>query len=255
MIEDLKGFLDEKAARYNCVSFIENDPVQIPHLFTGKEDIEIAGFLAATIAWGNRKSVLKSAHKMMNLMGSSPYDFVRSHSASDLERLEGFVHRTFNAGDLKTFIRGLRHLYENHNGMEAIFSAHMTHGHLHNAIHDFKNRFFEIAHETRTQKHIADPLRNSAAKRVHLFLRWMVRQDSAGVDLGVWKSIPARVLSCPLDVHSGRVGRALGLIQHRQDNRKALDELDAALRTFDAEDPARYDYALFGLGLEGFSKI
>lgn len=255
MIEDLKEFLDEKAARYNHPSFIEDDPVQIPHLFSAKEDIEIAGFLAATIAWGNRKSVLASAHKMMAHMGNSPYDFVRSFTESDLDRLDGFVHRTFNAGDLRTFMRGLRHLYENHGGMEAIFSAHAPSGHLHDAIHDFKKRFFEVAHERRTQKHIADPLKNSAAKRVHLFLRWMVRQDQAGVDLGLWKSVPMHVLSCPLDVHSGRVGRALGLIHHRQDNRKALEELDAALRAFDATDPARYDYALFGLGLEGFAKI
>src|SRR5690606_32007939 len=177
-------------------------------------------------------------------------DLVRTHSRSDLERLECFVHRTFIASDQNTFMRGLRHLSENHGGMEQIFSAHPKHGHLHGAIHDFKRRFFEISHETRTQKHIADPLKNSAAKRVHLFLRWMVRRDNAGVDLGIWKSIPMRVLSCPLDVHSGRVGRALGLIQHRLDNRKALEELDTALRAFDPEDPARYDYALFGLGLE-----
>lgn len=254
MIDDLKGFLDEKAARYNHVSFIQDDPVQIPHLFSLKEDIEIAGFLAATIAWGNRKSVLKSAHKMMALLGNAPYDFVRSFTQTDLERLDGFVHRTFNASDLKTFMFGLRHLYENHGGMEPIFARHASSGHLHEAIHEFKKHFFEVPHAPRTQKHIADPAKNSAAKRIHLFLRWMVRQDNAGVDLGLWKSVPMQVLSCPLDVHSGRVGRALGLIQNRLDNRKALEELDTALRRFDARDPAKYDYALFGLGLEGFTK-
>jgi uncharacterized protein (TIGR02757 family) len=246
---EMKEFLDEKVSRYNNPDFIESDPVQIPHLFTQKEDIEIAGFLAATIAWGNRKMVINNCHKMMNLMGNAPYDFVMSHKPHHLEPLESFVHRTFNGTDFTTFIRGLKHIYTNYNGLEGIFNEHQLDGYLNYAINQLKQKFFEVEHLQRTQKHIADPLRNSAAKRIHLFLRWMVRKDNAGVDLGIWKSIDTSVLSCPLDVHSGNVARKLGLISRRQDDIKSLNELDANLRMFDPADPVKYDYALFGLGV------
>ncbi len=245
---EMKEFLDQKADQYNNRDFIDSDPVQIPHRFTLKEDVEIAGFLAATIAWGNRKSVIANAKKMMDIMGNSPYDFVMSHSEHDLDRAEGFVHRTFNADDFRTFIRGLQHIYRNHGGMEQVFLSHHAEGYLHNSISVFKKLFFEVGHEQRTQKHVADPATNSAAKRIHLFLRWMSRKDNRGVDLGIWSSISPALLSCPLDVHSGNIARSLGLIDRKQNDGKALMELDSKLRAFDPIDPVKYDYALFGIG-------
>lgn len=249
---ELKSFLDEKVLQYNKPDFIESDPIQIPHLFTWKEDIEIAGFLAATIAWGNRKMIISNSKKMMDLLGNAPYDFILSHRESDLERLSGFVHRTFNGGDFSTFIKGLKHIYQNHGGLENVFSKHQS-ADLQKSIHEFKKVFFEIEHQSRTQKHISDPLNNSAAKRINMFLRWMVRDDKSGVDLGLWKSISPALLSCPLDVHSGNVARKLGLLTRKQNDAKALAELDAQLRLLDKTDPVKYDFALFGLGVfEGF---
>ncbi|TRX40797.1 TIGR02757 family protein [Flavobacterium restrictum] len=254
---ELKEFLDEKVILYNNCDFIESDPVQIPHLFTQKEDIEIAGFLSATIAWGNRKMIIKNAHKMMDLMGNTPYDFVLSHSETDLERLENFVHRTFNGTDFASFIKGLQHIYKNHGGLETVFTKKDGDNgktiNLQNTIHEFKQLFFEIPHHYRTQKHISDPLNGSAAKRINMYLRWMVRQDNKGVDLGIWKNISPSLLSCPLDVHSGNVARKLGLLTRKQNDAKALAELDLKLRELDANDPVKYDFALFGLGVfEGF---
>lgn len=250
---ELKSFLDEKVLLYNTFNFIESDPIQIPHLFSLKEDIEIAGFLSATIAWGNRKMIIKNAHKMMDLMGNSPYDFVMSHNENGLERLETFVHRTFNGQDFASFIKGLQHIYKNHDGLEAVFSKNQEPNSTQKSISEFKKIFFEIEHQHRTQKHISDPLNNSAAKRINMFLRWMVRQDSKGVDFGIWTSISPANLSCPLDVHSGNVARKLGLLNRKQNDGKALLELDTHLRKLDAVDPVKYDFALFGLGVfEGF---
>lgn len=246
---ELKDFLDEKVIQYNTLDFIESDPVQIPHLFSQKEDIEIAGFLSATIAWGNRKMIIKNSHKMMDLMGNAPYDFVMSHSENDLEQLETFVHRTFNGQDFTGFIRGLKNIYENHNGLEAVYTKNQELENMQKSIHEFKKTFFEIPHHYRTQKHISDPLNNSAAKRINMYLRWMVRQDTKGVDLGIWKSISPASLSCPLDVHSGNVARKLGLLTRKQNDGKALAELDLKLREFDVNDPVKYDFALFGLGV------
>jgi uncharacterized protein (TIGR02757 family) len=250
---ELKSFLDEKVALYNTTDFIESDPVQIPHLFTQKEDIEIAGFLSATISWGNRKMIIKNAHKMIDLMGNAPYDFIMSHQETDLERLDTFVHRTFNGQDFMGFIKGLQHIYKNHGGLETVFSQNIKGDNLQNSIHQFKQHFFEIPHLNRTQKHISDPLKGSAAKRIHMYLRWMCRQDNKGVDLGIWKSISPALLSCPLDVHSGNVARKLGLLNRKQNDGKALNELDLKLRELDPLDPVKYDFALFGLGVfEGF---
>jgi uncharacterized protein (TIGR02757 family) len=249
---ELKEFLDEKVRLYNRPDFIESDPIQIPHQFSLKEDIEIAGFLSATIAWGNRKMIISNASKMMNLMGNSPYDFVMSHSESQLDSFENFVHRTFNATDLQTFIRGLQHIYKNHDGLENIFT-NTKNDFLQQNISDLKQKFFEIEHEKRTQKHISDPLNNSAAKRINMFLRWMVRNDKAGVDFGIWNTVSAAHLSCPLDVHSGNVARKLGLLTRKQNDAKAVFELDTNLRLLDPKDPTKYDFALFGLGVfEGF---
>jgi uncharacterized protein (TIGR02757 family) len=251
--DELQSFLDEKVTQYNTRDFIDSDPVQIPHLFTQKEDIEIAGFLAATIAWGNRKMIIKNAHRMMELMGNSPYDFVLSHQEKDLKDLESFVHRTFNGQDFIVFIKGLQHIYQKHNGLEAVFAKNQETLSMQKSIHEFKKVFFNVPHTPRTQKHISDPLTNSAAKRINMYLRWMVRQDTKGVDLGIWKSISPAALSCPLDVHSGNVARKLGLLHRKQNDAKALAELDAQLRILDANDPVKYDFALFGLGVfEGF---
>jgi uncharacterized protein (TIGR02757 family) len=250
---ELKSFLDEKVIQYNTRDFIDSDPVQIPHLFSQKEDIEIAGFLAATIAWGNRKMIIKNAHRMMELMGNSPYDFVLSHQDKDLKDLESFVHRTFNGQDFIGFIKGLQHIYKNHNGLETVFAQNQELHSMQKSIHEFKKLFFEAPHLIRTQKHISDPMNNSAAKRINMYLRWMVRQDTKGVDLGIWKSIAPAALSCPLDVHSGNVARKLGLLHRKQNDAKALAELDTQLRTLDPNDPVKYDFALFGLGVfEGF---
>ncbi|MDI1255935.1 MAG: TIGR02757 family protein [Flavobacterium sp.] len=249
---ELKDFLDEKVELYNNPDFIESDPVQIPHLFSSKEDIEIAGFLAATIAWGNRKMIIKNAYKMIDLMGNAPYDFVMSHSGNDIEKFENFVHRTFNGQDFSTFIKGLQHIYSNHGGMEKAFENNNS-GNIQQNISNFKKLFFEVEHQSRTQKHISDPLNNSAAKRLNMYLRWMVRNDNKGVDLGIWKTISPALLSCPLDIHSGNVARKLGLLTRKQNDGKALAELDKKLREFDPNDPVKYDFALFGLGVfEGF---
>lgn len=247
--EELKIFLDEKVELYNNPNFIESDPIQIPHLFSLKEDIEIAGFLSATIAWGNRKMIIKNSHRMVQLMGNSPYDFVMSHQDHQLEELQDFVHRTFNGQDFVSFIKGLQHIYKNHNGLENVFHKHQEKNSMQKSIHEFKKIFFEIDHQYRTQKHISDPLNNSAAKRINMFLRWMVRQDNKGVDLGIWKNISPSLLSCPLDVHSGNVARKLGLLTRKQNDAKALFELDTQLKKLDASDPVKYDFALFGLGV------
>lgn len=246
---ELYEFLEQKVLQYNTQQFIESDPIQIPHLFTLREDIEIAGFLAATISWGNRKMIIQNANKMMQLLGNAPYDFVMSHSEPDLERLENFVHRTFNGRDFSTFITGLKNIYQNHGGLEAVFNTHQESDNLQKSIHELKKIFFEIVHQSRTQKHLSDPLNNSAAKRINMYLRWMVRQDHAGVDLGIWKSISPSKLSCPLDVHSGNVARKLGLLHRKQNDAKALSELDLNLRKLDKNDPVKYDFALFGLGV------
>lgn len=250
---ELKEFLNTKVEQYNKLDFINSDPLQIPHRYTLKEDMEISGFLAATIAWGNRKSIINNANKLQDLMGNAPFDFVMSHTKADLERFDGFVHRTFNSIDLGYFIKSLKHIYTNHNGLENVISQNISGNSTQGAISKFKKIFFEIEHPTRTTKHISDPLKGSAAKRINMWLRWNCRKDNTSVDLGIWKTIDAATLSCPLDVHSGNVARKLGLLKRKQNDGKALLELDTALRKLDPKDPVKYDFALFGLGVfEGF---
>ncbi len=250
--QELKEFLDAKVVQYNNPKFIESDPIQIPHQFSKKEDIEIAAFLIATIAWGKRQMIIKNAHKMMEIMGNSPYDFVLNHQEKDLQNIQ-FVHRTFNAIDFTFFIKSLQNIYENHKGLEAVFSLFPSDENHKQTIHNFKNVFFEIPHQQRTTKHVSDPMKGSASKRINMFLRWMVRHDNSGVDFGLWNAIPMSKLSCPLDVHSGNVARKLGLLNRKQNDWKALEELDTSLRKLDAKDPSKYDFALFGLGVfEGF---
>jgi len=250
---ELKEFLDSKVEQYNNLKFIDSDPIQVPHQFTLKEDIEIAGFLTATISWGNRKSIIKNAKRVIELLDNSPYDFVLNHHETDLEKLESFVHRTFNGEDFIQFIKSLQHIYKSHNGLESVFLKHAEKDSLQSSISQFKSTFFEIEHKHRTTKHVSDPIKNSAAKRLNMFLRWMIRNDNTGVDFGIWNTLSPSQLSCPLDVHSGNVARKLGLLKRKQNDSKALIELDTALRNLDSKDPVKYDFALFGLGVfEGF---
>lgn len=245
---ELKDFLDEKVQLYNSPTFIESDPIQIPHQFSKKEDIEIAGFLIATIAWGNRKSIITNGNKMMHLLDQSPHDFVFNASKNDIQSLAPFVHRTFNAIDFQFFVESLQHIYKHHSGLEQVFSQGVTANSTQPAIHSFRKVFFSLPHQIRTEKHVSDPFKKSAAKRLNMYLRWMVRNDQAGVDFGIWKRIAPSVLSCPLDVHSGNVARKLGILKRKQNDAKALHELDTSLRTLDETDPVKYDFALFGLG-------
>ncbi len=246
---ELKQFLDAKVLEYEHPKFLETDPIQIPHKFSRKEDIEISAFLTATIAWGNRKSIINNANKLMDLMGNSPYDYVLKYTKDNNEELSAFVHRTFNGEDLGYFIKSLQNIYLNHGGLEAVFAKHATGENMQTAISGFKKVFFELSHPSRTQKHVSDPLKGSAAKRINMFLRWMVRSNATSVDFGIWTSINPSQLSCPLDVHSGNVGRKLKLLTRKQNDAKALADLDKNLRKLDPNDPVKYDFALFGLGV------
>ena len=253
MIPDLKAFLDEKVVQYNNLDFIESDPISIPHQFSLKQDIEIAGLLSATIAWGQRKTIINNANKMMVLMDHSPYAFVTQHQETDLKKIEPFVHRTFQGADLLFFINALKNLYQEHQSLETIFMPLAGENNMANGIDRFRTFMMNNPHEKRSEKHISSPAKGSASKRLIMYLRWMIRQDQQGVDFGIWKNISPALLSCPLDVHSGNVSRKLGLLTRKQNDWKAVAELDLALRQLDPTDPAKYDFALFGLGVfEGF---
>lgn len=247
--DELRDFLNEKVIQYNHPSFIESDPIQVPHQFSRKEDIEIAGFLSASIAWGNRTMIIKNSKRMMEIMDNTPYDFIINHSKKELENTQGFVHRTFNSIDFQYFIQSLQNIYQNHGGLEKVLLPKASETNYQNAIANFKEIFFQLPHQTRTQKHISNPQKNSAAKRINMYLRWMVRNDSPNVDFGIWKTHSPAFLSCPLDVHSGNVARKLRLLSRTQNDWKAVEELDKALRSFDKNDPVKYDFALFGLGV------
>ncbi|HOW08180.1 MAG TPA: TIGR02757 family protein [Bacteroidales bacterium] len=252
--EELKEFLDEKVELYNRPSFIEADPISIPHRYSNKEDIEIAGFLSATIAWGNRKMILKNSVRMMEILEDSPYEFIVNSTDCELDRAIRFVHRTFNLTDLAYFLKALRFIYRDRGGLETIFETYKTSDSLQPAIHVLHEIFFELPHEKRTERHVSDPFKGSAAKKINMFLRWMIRKDDKGVDFGIWDSISPSILSCPLDIHSGNIARKLGILKRKQNDAKAVAELDGVLRSFDPEDPVKYDFALFGLGaVEKFS--
>ncbi|MEM1336527.1 MAG: TIGR02757 family protein [Bacteroidota bacterium] len=246
---ELKEFLDAKADQYEHPKFLQHDPLQVPHRFSKKEDIEISAFLTATIAWGNRKSIVNNALSMMELMDNAPFDFILHHQQQDLNRFAHFVHRTFNADDLRYFIQALRNIYLVHGGLEKVFSTHQAPSSLQSAISALKRIFFELPHLPRTKKHVSDPNSGSAAKRINMFLRWMVRPADKGVDFNLWPSLSTAQLSCPLDVHSGNVARKLKLLLRKQNDAKALAELDHSLRKLDPNDPVKYDFALFGLGV------
>ena len=247
---DLKVYLDEKADQYNDSNFIENDPIQIPHRFNVKQDIEIAGFLAATIAWGNRKSIISSSNKMMDFMGNSPYDFVMNAQESDFEILSSkAVHRTFSAEDFQFFIEALKRLYSKEESLESYFLLQENETNFYHALERFRSLFFGSQQKHRSFKHVSSTYKNSAAKRLVMYLRWMVRQDKRGVDFGIWKNLDQRYLSVPLDVHTANVSRSLGMVKRTQNDWKTVEEMDVFLRKLDSKDPAKYDFALFGIGV------
>lgn len=250
-LKEMRDYLNEKVVQYNRPDFIPFDPISIPHSFSKKEDIEISAFLAATISWGNRKSIVTNANRIMDLMDRAPYDFILNHKTADLRSMKSFVHRTFNGEDLDGFVKCVRHLYSEYGGLEQVFFEGFEKGEADVAISFFREKFFEGKHAARTEKHVSNPLAGSSAKRLNMYLRWMVRNDQAGVDFGIWKKISPSKLSLPLDVHTGNVGRTLGLLSRTQNDWKAVAEIDQALRTLDPKDPIKYDFALFGIGVSG----
>jgi uncharacterized protein (TIGR02757 family) len=254
--KDLKDFLEEKYLKYNNPSFIECDPISIPHSFSGLRDREISGFLTAAIAWGRRDLILRSSRILLERMDNSPYEFIISAGEQEISRLSGFVHRTFNGSDCIYFIKGLRHIYSNYASMEQVVLKGMSEtGSLRDGLSHLRSVFFTLPHASRNEKHFADVNGGAAGKRLNMFLRWMVRNDRRGVDFGVWKGIDPAALYIPLDLHSGNTARRLGLLTRKMNDWKAVEELTAVLRDFDPADPVKYDFALFGLGVfDGFEK-
>jgi uncharacterized protein (TIGR02757 family) len=248
--DELKVFLEEKYLQYNNPSFIVCDPISIPHSFTDRRDREISGFLTAAIAWGRRDLILRSSRLMLELMDNSPYEFIISASENELFRLAGFVHRTFNGTDCMYFIKGLRHIYSNFNSMEEVLLQGMkTDRSLKEGLSHLRYVFFSLPHAPRNEKHFADVMGGAAGKRLNMFLRWMVRKDNYGVDFGIWERIDPVMLYIPLDLHSGNTARRLGLLTRKMNDWKAVEELTEVLREFDPADPVKYDFALFGLGV------
>ncbi len=245
---DLKDFLDEKVIQFNQPAFIQTDPIQVPRKFTLKEDIEIAGFLTATIAWGNRTAIIKNAERLMSLMNYQPYDFIINSSNTETDQLQHFVHRTFNGEDCIYFVKALKNIYTNHGGLQAAFEkGYRNEGSIKSALVYFYEIFFELSGE-RTRKHISNIQKGAAGKRLNMFLRWMVRNDKNEVDFGIWNGLPIPELMLPLDVHTGNVGRKLGILHRKSNDWKAVEEITGTLRKFDSTDPIKYDFALFGLG-------
>ncbi|MDO5510574.1 MAG: TIGR02757 family protein [Weeksellaceae bacterium] len=245
-----KDLLDERADFYNQPHFIATDPIQIPHRFSLKQDIEIAGFLLATIAWGNRKSIIRSGERLMHLMDDAPYEFLMNSSPQEILQITGFVHRTFSSQDLQQFLLALKELYSSYDSLEDVLLPQPEEQEMSHALERWRSLFMQ----NRTPhcgKHFSSPYRKSAAKRLHMYLRWMVRKDDRGVDFGVWERISPALLSIPLDVHSAKVAREMGLLQRKQNDYKAVQELDEVLRFFDAKDPVKYDFALFGISAIG----
>jgi uncharacterized protein (TIGR02757 family) len=261
---NLIEFLDAKVEQYNQPSFIKDDPISIPHLFTKKQDIEIAGFFAATFAWGNRTTIIQKSKELMQLMGNAPHDFILNHSATDLKKLLSFKHRTFNTTDLLYFIEFLQLHYSKHKSLESAFIPHphplsipsaSSRGEggntpaIEEALRYFHHYFFSLEDVPgRTKKHIATPERKSTCKRLNMFLRWMVRQDDKGVDFGIWKNISPSQLICPIDLHVARVARHFNILERKQTDWQTALELTGYLKTLDSNDPVKYDFALFSLG-------
>jgi len=248
--ENIQSFLNQKVLSFNHTSFIETDPIQVPALFTTKENIEIAGFLAATLAWGQRPTIIRNARWLIAHMGNNPIEFLQRETEDDWIVFTDFKHRTFNGTDCIYFLKALRNIYQNHGGLEQVFTeGYLIDRTVFSALVHFRKIFFELEHERRTEKHVSDVEKGAAAKRLNMFLRWMVRTDGSGVDFGLWKRIPASALMLPLDVHTGNVARKLGLLTRTQNDWRAVEEITARLREFDLKDPIKYDFALFGLGV------
>ena len=249
--QQLKVFLDKKVDAYDQPFFIEQDPISIPHQFSGKQDREIAGLFAALFSWGNRTTIIQKSAELMARMGNQPYAFVREHSIRDLRNLAGFKHRTFTEDDLYYFLEILRFHYERDDSLESAFlqgSGAESLG-MEERLDRFRQYFFQLEHLPRTRKHISSPHQKSTCKRLNMYLRWMVRKDHHGVDFGIWDRIQPSQLICPVDLHVARVARRLGLLTRQQVDWQAAVELTARLRNFDPDDPVKYDFALFGLGI------
>lgn len=251
--KEFAGFLNQKANEFNQPAFIQDDPVSIPHRFTKKQDIEIAGFFAAIFAWGFRKTIINKGISLMDMMNNAPYDFCLHHTDNDLKKIQHFSHRTFNGTDLLYFVSFLKEHYSNHDSLESAFFNQQTLSHqnkIESALNFFYHYFFSLPDvPERTHKHIAAPEKNSACKRLNMFLRWMVRNDDCGVDFGIWKKVKPADLICPVDVHVARVARRFQLLERKQTDWKAAIELTDNLKKFDSSDPVKYDFALFGLGV------
>jgi uncharacterized protein (TIGR02757 family) len=250
--EKLRDFLNRKYQEYDQPSFIKDDPICIPHMFSKKQDIEIAGFFASIFAWGNRITIIQKSRELMQLMHMSPYDFCLNHTDIDLKNLHNFKHRTFNSTDLLYFIEFFRQHYSHHSSLENAFARSLSPKDINveNALNGFHQYFFSLEHfPPRTTKHIASPMRKSTCKRLNMFLRWMVRKDAKGVDFGIWNDVSTRQLVCPIDLHVARVAKKFQLLVRKQIDWDAALELTAALKKFDEKDPVKYDFALFGLGV------
>lgn len=251
--KDLKILLDSNVEYFNCRAFIDSDPIQVPHTFTCREDIEISGFLTASLAWGQRPVMIRNSFSLVESMPDGPYRFLMEADDERFSYFENFKHRTFNGIDCVFFLKSLQNIYQHHGGLKGVFEEGFgIYGNIPSTIAHFRNVFFEIPFPKRTLKHIADVENNAAAKRINLFLRWMVRKDDKGVDFGLWE-IPASALYMPLDLHSAKVSRELGLLKRKQNDWKAVQELTYRLREFDPADPVKYDFALFGLSAIGLN--
>lgn len=246
---EIRRLLDNSYLEFNRPGFIPDDPISIPHRFSKKEDIEIAGFFAAILAWGKRKTIIRNAEKLMNWMDHEPGRFIMEFQEKDLKPFASFVHRTFNGDDCLYFLYALQDLYKYHGGLEHAFSNGEKGTNAKQAIMNFRRLFLLTPHLSRSEKHLANPEKNSSAKRINMFLRWMVRNDDRGVDFGIWNSLSPASLMCPLDVHTATISRKIGLLTRKQNDWKAVEELTGNLKKFDPDDPVKYDLALFGLGV------
>ncbi|HEY2720881.1 MAG TPA: TIGR02757 family protein [Chitinophagaceae bacterium] len=248
---DLIEFLNKKVDTYNQPFFIKHDPISVPHQFSRKQDIEIAGFFAAIFSWGNRTTIIRKTNELMGRMDMSPHEFCLTANKNELKRLKGFKHRTFCEEDLFYFVEFLHHHYQTSNSLETAFSQwlNVNSQNIEEALNGFRKYFFSLDHLKRTEKHVSSPLQKSTCKRLNMFLRWMVRRDDKGVDFGIWKSISPAQLICPVDVHVARVARQLKLLRRKQTDWRAAIELTSNLKKLDKNDPCKYDLALFSLGV------
>jgi uncharacterized protein (TIGR02757 family) len=255
IVQSTIDLLLEKFEKYNNKSFIELDPISIPHFFTKKQDIEISGFIAATLAWGQRPTIIANSRKLLKIMDDSPYDFVKNATENDLKNIEKFVHRTFNGIDALYFISFFKEHYKTYDSLETAFLLPNQNKEINikNNLLKFKNYFFDLEYAPyRTQKHVSSPIKNSACKRINMFLRWMVRKDNSGVDFGIWNNIKTSQLIIPCDLHVERVAKILKLSTRPKADWKTAEEITENLKLIDKTDPVKFDFALFGMGIEKY---